>query len=78
VHLPKAYSPKCLEEEFSEVRLPPLLCDNVSYVEDHKPIDVYIRNIIPLGIRLPRWQSCALWAGAMLNFAITEFYEVQR
>jgi hypothetical protein len=25
----------------------PVLCDSLSYVEDHKPIDVYIRNIIP-------------------------------
>jgi len=37
---------------------------------------VYIRNIIPLGMRLPRRRSCGLWAGAMLNFALTEFSEV--
>jgi hypothetical protein len=55
----------------------PLLGDSVSYVEVHKPIDVYIRNIIPLGMRLPRRRSCGLWAGAMLNFAIIEFYEVR-
>jgi len=34
---------------------------------------LYIRNIIPLGTRLPRRRSCALWAGLTLNFAITEF-----
>ena len=27
-----------------------LLCDSASYVEDHKPIDVYTSNIIPIGI----------------------------
>jgi hypothetical protein len=53
-----------------------LLCDNVSYTKDYKPIDVYIKNIIPFGIRLPRRRSCAVRAGAMLNFANTEFYEL--
>jgi predicted MFS family arabinose efflux permease len=38
---------------------------------------LYIRNIIPLGIRLPRRRSCALWAGAQPNFVLTEFYEVR-
>src|SRR5215208_1788171 len=58
--LAKLYSPKCLEVEFCEVRPPPVLCDSVSYVEDHKPIDVYIRNIIPFRIQIPRRRSCVL------------------
>jgi hypothetical protein len=48
-----------------------------SYVEDHKPIYVYIRNIIPLRIRLPSRRSCGLRAAAMLNFAFTVFSEVR-
>src|SRR5687768_14599921 len=52
----------------------PVLCQSVSYVQDHKPIDMYIRNIIPLGVRLSRRRSFARWAGAMLNFAFTEFF----
>jgi hypothetical protein len=27
----------------------PVLCDSVSYVENHNPIYAYIRNIIPMG-----------------------------
>jgi hypothetical protein len=38
---------------------------------------MYIRNIIPIRIRLPRRRSSALWDGAMQNFALTEFSEVQ-
>jgi hypothetical protein len=34
---------------------------------------VYIRNIMLAGAPLPRWRFWALWAGAMPNFAITEF-----
>jgi hypothetical protein len=30
----------------------PVLCDSVSYVENHNPIYVYIRNIIPIGYPL--------------------------
>jgi hypothetical protein len=26
----------------------PVLYDSVSYVQNHKPFDVYIRNIIPI------------------------------
>src|SRR5215217_2799592 len=54
----------------------PVLCDSISYVEDHKPIDVYIRNIIPLRIRLLRRQSWPYRGGAMVNFAFTEFSEI--
>ena len=54
----------------------PVLCDSSSYVEDHKPIDVYIRNITPFRIRLPRRRSWPYRGGAILNFAITEFSEV--
>src|SRR5215207_573123 len=35
-------------------------------------------RIIPLGIRQPRRRSCAVGAGALLNFAYTEFYEVRQ
>ncbi len=34
---------------------------------------VYIRNTMPAGAPLPRRRSWAVWAGAMLNFAFTEF-----
>src|SRR5215217_8817090 len=27
----------------------PFLCDSVSYVQDHKPIYLYVRSIIPIG-----------------------------
>jgi len=42
----------------------------VSYVQISV---VYIRNIIPLGGPVPRQRSRAVWAGAVLNFAFTEF-----
>jgi hypothetical protein len=45
----------------------PVLYDGVSYVQNHKPIDIYIRNIMPLGIRLPRQRSWDVWAGALLK-----------
>jgi hypothetical protein len=28
----------------------PVLCDSVSYVQNHNPLYVYIRNIIPIGV----------------------------
>jgi hypothetical protein len=51
----------------------PILCGSVSYVQNHKPIDVYIRNIILTGTRLPRRRSWSYRGGAMLNFRFTEF-----
>jgi hypothetical protein len=50
----------------------PSLCpgpmpQGVSYVQISV---VYIRNIIPTRIRLPRRRSWAVWGGAMPNFAL--------
>src|SRR5215216_5567999 len=73
---PSGLSRQSLEVEFCEVRKALVLCKRRSYVQNGS-FSLYIRNIMPLGTRLPRWRSCALWAGAMLNFAFTEFSEVR-
>ena len=59
----------------------PSLCltpksQGVSYVQV-SGFGEYIRNLIPIRTTLPRRRSWAVWAGAMLNFAITEFSEVR-
>src|SRR5215211_4063886 len=51
------------------------MAQGVFYVQS-EPANLYIRNIIPLRIRLPRQRSWLYRGGAMLNFAITEFSEV--
>src|SRR5215211_9506563 len=48
------------------------MAQGVFYVQS-EPANLYIRNIIPLRIRLPRQRSWLYRGGAMLNFAITEF-----
>src|SRR5215203_5784046 len=58
-------SPPSKEQPGFSVVCAPVLCDSVSYVEDHMPIDLYIRNILPFRIRLPRRRSWPYRGGAM-------------
>jgi hypothetical protein len=56
------------------LRFAPLLSRRVFLM--YTTFTLYIRNTMPAGAPLPRRRSWAVCAGAMLNFAFTEFSEV--
>jgi hypothetical protein len=47
------------------------------YTADTSLPRLYIRKIIPDDVHMPIWGTWPYRGGAMLNFAITEFYEVR-